>query len=322
MKKTGLLLLVGMFISTFITAQCDFTFNPSGNVYDPGDPVAITICFQDYSLGFPQYEKADWDLANDGTWDITVTGHDGTAPAIVALGSGTTKDDTYCVKVSFTAGAAGDKISITADATGNTNGCAASQTQQYVLIPIVLESFDVTLKNSVAELNWVTLSEANNDFFTVEMSIDGKEFQPIGDLKGAGNSRDRVEYNFAYFLDEASKSLPFVYFRLKQTDFDGISTESDVIILSNQKINDKTFFSISNVNSSNYSIEFDITTMSDDETKAKISDLNGHTFVNESLTLNKGFNSIRLPIKNAKAGIYILQVMTNQKMITKKIFID
>jgi len=319
MKRFILFFLTVFAFPLLMSAQCDFTFNPSGNVYDPGDDVSITICFQDYTNGFPEYEKADY--SDDNTnWDIDVSGDDGNGITYTALGSGNDQNSTYCVKVEFVAGSQGNKITIRAQATGLINGCDADQTQSYVLIPIVLESFKVKLDNNTAILDWVTLSEANNDFFTIEMSTNGIDFTSLGDIKGAGNSRDRLEYRLEYLLDENVKHLPFVYFRLKQTDFDGVSTYSDVIILSNDK-SKKAYFALNKLYFDNSNIRFNITSSDDSEMIVNLSDLSGHSFFKKNIDTHSGLSEIVIPADNLESGIYIIQVISNNKMITKKLFI-
>ncbi len=71
-------------------------------------------------------------------------------------------------------------------------------------------------------LQWATANEINSDYFLVERSKGGKYFEAIGTVKAAGTSMHRHDY---IYTDE----LPFVgssYYRLKQVDFDGMSTNS------------------------------------------------------------------------------------------------
>ncbi len=95
-------------------------------------------------------------------------------------------------------------------------------------LPIELLYFDAKLndKNTV-DLNWVTVSERENDYFSVEKSLDGATWQNIGTVDGAGNS---IETN-AYYLEDFYPVQGPNYYRLTQTDFNGISTTSDVRIV-------------------------------------------------------------------------------------------
>ena len=86
---------------------------------------------------------------------------------------------------------------------------------------------------------WATASETNNNYFNVERSEDAVNFENIGTVKGAGNSNTIRNYQF---IDNISRHLhispspPFLYYRLRQTDFDGSNTLSETRALSFGKI--------------------------------------------------------------------------------------
>ncbi len=84
-------------------------------------------------------------------------------------------------------------------------------------LPILLKNFGVLLKDKSSILTFSTASETNNDYFTIERSVDGRNFEAIGEIKGAGNSSEELTYEF---IDD-SPLLGINYYRIKQTDFDG-----------------------------------------------------------------------------------------------------
>ncbi len=85
------------------------------------------------------------------------------------------------------------------------------------VLPISLLSFDVKQRKGGIELLWSTASEINNDFFTIERSVDGNNWNILAFIQGAGNSNQELHYKYydENPLDDIS------YYRLKQTDFDG-----------------------------------------------------------------------------------------------------
>ncbi|MCB0409143.1 MAG: T9SS type A sorting domain-containing protein [Flavobacteriales bacterium] len=93
-------------------------------------------------------------------------------------------------------------------------------------LPIVLTSFIAkeNYKTNSVDLTWVTQTEINNDFFTVERSTDGYNWEEVKRLKGAGNSNSSITYNE---VDEVPLS-GISYYRLKQTDFNGEFSYSDI----------------------------------------------------------------------------------------------
>lgn len=87
-------------------------------------------------------------------------------------------------------------------------------------LPISLISFQGEKNSSYNDLKWITASEKNNDYFSIEKTIDGVNFDNIGNVKGAGNSIYSNSYNL---IDNNIESI-LNYYRLVQTDFDGNKT--------------------------------------------------------------------------------------------------
>ena len=100
------------------------------------------------------------------------------------------------------------------------------------LLPIELASFTATATDYGFVFNWVTASEVENDYFTLEYSIDGVDFNEIDYVHGAGTTSETSEYTYRW--DEAPE-FDVVYFRLKQTDYNGEYSYSDVIVASRKK---------------------------------------------------------------------------------------
>lgn len=91
-------------------------------------------------------------------------------------------------------------------------------------LPIKLSNFSATIKDKSAIISWTTASESNNHYFTIERSADGSNFTSIGMVDGAGNSSSSIDYRY---IDDAPLAGTS-YYRLKQTDYDGQFTYSDV----------------------------------------------------------------------------------------------
>lgn len=101
---------------------------------------------------------------------------------------------------------------------------AIGSTDAINVLPIELLYFTASAKNDLVETQWVTSTEINNDYFTVERSVDAEHFEEVGRLDGAGNSTSELNYGF---IDDAPYS-GISYYRLKQTDFDGRFTYSAI----------------------------------------------------------------------------------------------
>ncbi len=98
-------------------------------------------------------------------------------------------------------------------------------------LPITLLSFDAMKQLNSVKLEWVTTSEINNDFFTIERSTDGRNFEKVDIIKGAGNSSELK----AYSLYDHQPAEGVNYYRLKQTDFNGDFTFSEMVAVTISK---------------------------------------------------------------------------------------
>ena len=100
-------------------------------------------------------------------------------------------------------------------------------------LPIKLLNFNAYIKaNGLVELKWQTASEINNDFFTIERSLDGVDWEKLKRINGAGNSNSLLNYSS---FDE-NPSLGTSYYRLKQTDFDGQFEYFQIISINIQQL--------------------------------------------------------------------------------------
>ena len=98
-------------------------------------------------------------------------------------------------------------------------------------LPIKLLYFNARAEEGKVKLDWSTATEINNDYFTIEKSIDSKEFYPIGNVSGSGNSTQKLQYYF----DDTKPFFGISYYRLRQTDFDGTFTYSDAVPVNYKK---------------------------------------------------------------------------------------
>ena len=85
-------------------------------------------------------------------------------------------------------------------------------------LPVELAYFTAEEKDLHTELNWMTYSELNNDYFEVQKSIDGENWELMTSISGAGTSNSPNTYQW---IDYSRTLAHTSYYRLKQVDFDG-----------------------------------------------------------------------------------------------------
>jgi hypothetical protein len=94
-------------------------------------------------------------------------------------------------------------------------------------LPVRLISFTGKAVNDVVQLDWKTATETNNNYFEVLRSTDGTDFEYIGKVKGNGTTNVAHSYS----LIDRDPALGKNYYRLKQVDFDGQTTSTEVILV-------------------------------------------------------------------------------------------
>jgi hypothetical protein len=104
------------------------------------------------------------------------------------------------------------------------------------LLPVELVDFTATWDNQTVVLDWLTASELNNSHFTVErLDPDSADFKEITRVNGMGTSPTGKAYQF---IDQ-HPAPGQLYYRLKQTDFDGTFTYSQVVTVYNPFVEEK-----------------------------------------------------------------------------------
>jgi len=86
-------------------------------------------------------------------------------------------------------------------------------------LPVELTYFNAILDQNKVKVDWSTASQRDNDYFTIERSTDGTNFESIGKVNGAGTTTDHLDYDFT----DVKPIEGLSYYRLRQTDFNGES---------------------------------------------------------------------------------------------------
>jgi len=84
-------------------------------------------------------------------------------------------------------------------------------------LPIQLTSFDVRLLHNTPLVEWTTMSELNNAYYSLERSSNGSDFKEITRIYGHGTTDRQNHYSYTDY--NASNGLN--YYRLTQVDLNG-----------------------------------------------------------------------------------------------------
>lgn len=99
-------------------------------------------------------------------------------------------------------------------------------------LPINLISFAGYFDVDRVQLEWITSSETDNDYFIVERSGNGTEWTKLKQINGAGNSSSPILYETYDPAPLPGKN----YYRLSQVDFDGTKEINGTILVSLKEV--------------------------------------------------------------------------------------
>lgn len=188
--------------------------------------------------------------------------------------------------------------------TGLTGFSVFAVVQSATPLPVEFLFFNGESTPDRNKLFWATASETNNDYFVVERSADGVNFYEIGRVDGAGYSTQRRDYAF----DDLNPISGIGYYRIKQVDFNGQSSYSDMITLTFQRGNMSVQAIRPNPTAGDVSIDFAAT--KDTEIHIVIMDVTGRIVVDEMRKVHEGVNVITMGITEG-AGVYSIKITDN-----------
>lgn len=199
--------------------------------------------------------------------------------------------------------------SSTANATtrDNMSGFSVFTSGQSIIIPVPIDllNFNAVVEGENVLATWTTATEVNNDYFAVERSHDGINFETVGIKKGSGNSSLTLYYSM---LDtEPFKGVS--YYRLRQVDFDGAESKSSLVAVSFQ--NSNTLYVFPNpAHVSTINVRF--TAAAEGEAVMEVIDILGKVLRSEMLNVKKGLNEFReYSIQDLHEGAYFIQVKSS-----------
>lgn len=193
-----------------------------------------------------------------------------------------------------------------------------AMTRQGAPLPIELLYFRAHWKDqqyTAVKLEWKTAVEINNEHFEVQRSLDAVNFATIKIVPGAGNSSQVISYND--YDTEPEKEVTSFY-RLKQVDYDGSYTFSNI-----EALNPPAGVNLITIYPNPSSDFLDYLVYSADDTQVSVwaIDAAGKVVFAEKKELKKGLNQERLNINHLSSGSYILQITANKETKTEKQFV-
>lgn len=226
---------------------------------------------------------------------------------------------TDCTQLIFNTNSLPDSIRVYGIEGGDNffDGCYPNITMliDFTSLPVSWAHFDVTPEDGGVNLEWTTISETENSHFEVLRSIDGQNYESIGDLAALGSAK----VNSYEFFDP--NPMPGVnYYRVRQVDFDGTSTTSKTISVTYAPPMGMAWREVAPVPSNDF-INLSFHADEDMNYSLQVFDLNGRAMVNDKFNGSIGVNQHRLDVRQFEGGIYYVRILSSKGMLERKIVV-
>lgn len=185
------------------------------------------------------------------------------------------------------------------------------------VLPVELLYFDTKINKDQCILTWATASETDNEYFSIEKSKDGLYFETIAKVEGAGYSQQILRYLYTDSLLQKGDN----YYRLKQTDYNGDFTYSDIKVVS--------YFYSSGTNNSikvlpiptSTNLWLEVNSESVMKTKYCILNAVGDLILEKEIILSRGPNINNIDLNSLKNGVYFIHIEGFENLNMKKFLI-
>jgi glucose/arabinose dehydrogenase len=210
-------------------------------------------------------------------------------------------------------------------ATGGLNNvqecCVISQTAVYENTPFPVELLDFRAEavEGRVNLSWATLSELNNDFFTVQRSRDGLSYETVATVKGAGTSNEEQSYASVDEKPYGGRS----FYRLMQTDFDGtVSLSPRVEVYLDPAQLPMALELYPNPVKEQAELNLDITLREAAPARLEVFNVQGRRVLSQELEGVAGTQTLQVPTRQWAAGVYHVRLSAAGQSASASVVIE
>lgn len=173
------------------------------------------------------------------------------------------------------------------------------------VLPIELISFTGHQEENFNLLQWQTAVEVDNDYFILDRSVNGGNWDSIATIDGAGSSSQILDYSYNdYDLYEG-----IAYYRLRQRDYNGTTTASEIIYIVRSAQSSATTSVYPVPSTGNVTLEY--TSLYETTITVNVTGTGGRIVSSQQVAVTSGRNIINLDLATESQGMYTVEVHDN-----------
>jgi hypothetical protein len=185
-------------------------------------------------------------------------------------------------------------------------------------LPVNLLSFTGSLQSNKVLLNWETANEVNFDHYEIERSADNSSnFSTIASVNAKAGSA--ATFNYQYADDIASQNSSVLYYRLKMVDKDNSFIYSNVVMIRRDQQRISGLSISPNPVVGHGVVNIRLQAESRKIAEIRVFDASGKVVLRQQNQLNAGTNSITLNQLNLNSGLYTIQVVAENEVLSSKL---
>ena len=207
-----------------------------------------------------------------------------------------------------------NSVTVTSGATSKTGTSITLITGTTLVIPVTMTQLSAKAQaDKTILVNWATATEFNSKGFQIERKEESeKTFVSVGFV--ASKNANGSAYQF---LDQNVETGKLYYYRLRQVDFDGKETLSNIV---SAKLDGKGA-GIKYNNPVNNVLNLNLTNISDNESNISIYSVDGRLVHSVGVRSNDA-QTIPINVSNWAKGLYIIKLNTNGTSIVNKLSVQ
>jgi hypothetical protein len=175
-------------------------------------------------------------------------------------------------------------------------------------LPVELLSFNGDCNEGQVNVSWQTATEHNSDYFEVEKSRDGMNWQVLTTVNAAGNSTQLLNYE----ATDANAMEGNNYYRLTQVDIDGTTKTYDVINVSCSGSAKGYFSAYPNPSTGSFQVILNDKNLVGSGILS-VKDTKGAAILNRTIEVKPGINMFSVTDLNLAPGVYYIQIVNGER---------